>query len=360
MSKKKQTVVVTLIASSLLLSGCGLFGGEEQAQVDPPQDVTYTDEEEVLQEWDAGNPGEEEGADQEGEAADTTLQTLYLIDNDGFVVPQTVEMPITNSVAQQALDYLVAGGPITQELPEGFRAVLPEGTVSSIDVNEGVATVDFSTEFTQYMEEDEKRIVQAVTWTLTEFDSIDRVKFTVNGNEQTEMPVASFPLDDAGMSRADGINLDSRSFADITGTSQVTVYYLGQNDEGQYYQVPVTTRIDKSLDPVTATIAKLVEGPAYTSSNLVSEFLTDVELVEAPIVEDGLVTLNFNEALLAGNEEGVLSSRMLQSIVLSLTEQKSIKEVSIQVAGESEFVNENGESVAEPVSRPENVNTSGV
>jgi germination protein M len=47
----------------------------------------------------------------------------------------------------------------------------------------------------------------------------------------------------------------------------------------------------------------------------------------------------------------------LNALVLSLTEQKGIESVAVTVDGKAEIVNENGEKLTEPVTRPENVNT---
>ena len=69
------------------------------------------------------------------------------------------------------MEYLVANGPVTDMLPNDFRAVLPEDTELSVNIKDGVATVDFSKEFKNYQPEDEMKILQSITWTLTQFDT---------------------------------------------------------------------------------------------------------------------------------------------------------------------------------------------
>jgi germination protein M len=347
MSKNKSKHIITVVLSStLLLSGCGLFGSETKKKVDPPQKVTVTDENVT-----------EETTGQSGEEAEvSSLQTeLYLIDKNGYVVPQTLALPKTNSVAKQALEYLVVNGQVTNMLPDNFRAVLPEDTQISVNIKDGVATVDFSKEFKNYQPEDEKKILQSVTWTLTQFDTIDKVKLQMNGHELTEMPVDGTPISD-NLSRATGINLDTAGVIDITNTKPVTVYYIG-GEEGAYYYVPVTTRVKTSeKDNITAVVNQLIKGPA-AKSNLVSEFMPDVALLEAPKVEDGKVTLNFNKNVYGSFEENVISQHLLNSLVLSLTEQKGIESVAITVDGKAELVDDKGTKLTEPVTRPEKVNT---
>ena len=61
---------------------------------------------------------------------------LYLIDKSGYVVPQTLELPKSEAVAKQALDYLVDNGPVTDKLPNGFRAVIPADTQISVNIKD--------------------------------------------------------------------------------------------------------------------------------------------------------------------------------------------------------------------------------
>jgi germination protein M len=354
MSIKKTTGLVSaVLVSSVILSGCGLFGGEEKTQIDPPQEVSYLEEGQQSVETKETTGAETTAGEEAGEAS--VMTELYLIDKNGFVVPQTVALSNRDDVATQALEYLVTNGPVSEMLPNGFRAVLPADTNVSVNVNGGVATVDFSKEFKNYQPKDEKKILEAVTWTLTQYDSIKKVKFQMNGHEMTEMPVNGTPIS-TEVSRSMGINMDTAEVVDITNTKPVTVYYLG-GDESNYYYVPVTKRVSNTTtDPVVAVVDELVKGPNI-SSGLVSEFLSSVELVDKPTVADGKVTLNFNEAVYGSFDEKMVSEQLLTSLVLSLTEQQGIESVAVMVEGDTNIVNENGEKLTEPVTRPEKVNT---
>ncbi|MGM7720927.1 GerMN domain-containing protein [Metabacillus sp. Hm71] len=353
MSKYNKQIAITVIASSMLLSGCGLFNAEQAAkEIDPPQDVTLTDDAEQL-----NSEGNVEGVSDEASEESVTSQ-LYLIDKNGLVVPYSMNLPKTKSVAKQALEYLVEGGPISNILPNGFRAVLPQDTqVLGVDIKDGVAIADFSKEFNDYKKEDEAKILQAITWTLTQFDNVEKVKIWVNGHEQKEMPVNGTPIQD-GVSRESGINHDSTDVVDITNTHPLTVYYTAEAD-GQQYYVPVTKRVSNTeTDPIAAAVKELIEGPS-PSTGLISGFQNDVELLSAPKYEDGKVTLDFNESIYGSfdEEQKIISSEVLQSLVLTLTEQEGVESVAVTVNGKAELVRENGEKLTEPVTRPAKVNT---
>lgn len=343
---KRTTILTSVIISSVLLSGCGLLGGEKKEEVDPPQNVTYTDEGAVTEETTG-----KEVVDQEV-AEGSVMTELYLLDKNGYVVPQTLPLPKTESVAKQAVEFLVQDGQVTEMLPNGFAAVLPAETEVSVDIKDNTAVVNFSNEFKNYKPEDELKILQSVTWTLTQFDSVDKVKLKLNGHDLHEMPVAGTPIGDT-VSRANGINIDTTEVVDITNTEAATVYYLA-GEEGSYYYVPVTRRVDENN--IEGVVAELVKGPSYTSA-LISDFLPGVALIDEPKIEDGKVTLNFNESIYGSFEEKIVSEHLLNALVLSLTEQEGIESVEVMVNGEAGLVKENGEKVVEPVTRPENVNT---
>ncbi|WHY65895.1 GerMN domain-containing protein [Neobacillus sp. SuZ13] len=349
MSKNKAKILVsTVLTSSVLLSGCGLFGTETEKKIDPPKSVTI--KEETTSKKTSATEASKEAP------ANTVKTELYLVDKDGYVVPQTLDLPKTSSVAKQALEYLVANGPVTDLLPNDFRAVLPEDTELSVNIDkDGVATVNFSKEFKNYQAEDEMKILQSVTWTLTQFDNVKTVKLKMNGHDLTEMPVNGTPISE-NLSRATGINLDTTNVTDITNTKPVTVYYIG-GEEGSYYYVPVTRRVSNNeKDNYVAVVNELIKGPSEKST-LVSEFMSDVKLLEAPKYEDGKVTLNFNENIYGSFKEKEISQHLLDSLVLSLTEQEGVEKVAIQVKGKADIKNDSGKKLTEPVTRPEKVNT---
>ncbi|WP_223591083.1 GerMN domain-containing protein [Neobacillus bataviensis] len=348
MYKNKAKILgLTVLTSSVLLSGCGLFGGEIQKKIDPPKTTQVVDKKENT----------ETAAAKKANAENTVQTELYLIDKNGYVVPQTIALPKTASVAKQALEYLVVNGKVTDLLPNDFRAVLPEDTDMSVNIDkDGVATVNFSKEFKDYKAEDEKRILQSITWTLTQFDNIKSVALKMNGTPLTKMPVKGTPISEH-LSRASGINIDTTDVMDITNTKPVTVYYIGGEEEGSYYYVPVTRRVPAGeKDNITAVVNELIQGPSE-NSNLVSEFMSDVKLLEAPKIANGQVTLNFDENIYGSFEEKEISQSLLNALVLSLTEQKDIKKVAIQVKGKAELKNDEGKKLTEPVTRPEKVNT---
>ena len=291
----------------------------------------------------------------------TAATQLYLVDADGHVTPQVFNLPQVKEVAKQALSYLIQDGPVSDILPDGFKAVIPAGTTYTLNLDsDGTLAVDFSKDFKNYKAADEQKIMQSITWTLTQFDNIKNVKLSVNGKALDEMPVAKTPIPTEGLSRADGINLDMSDVADIRATNSVVVYYIEENADGEPYYVPVTKRYSDSEDKYTAMVDALKHSPI--GDNLIAPFNSKVALESEPEINDkGVATLDFNENLYTEESKKAISDEALNCIALTFTGQEGIEKVAIQVKGNAEPVTESGKSLAEPVSKPDvNVNKTGV
>lgn len=356
---KRGFLTSATLSTVVLLSGC-VFGGEQaidqMKKENPPQEVTIVEEGQTLEE--EAVTAEENGSSMQEEVTEFVTRELYLFDSNGYVVPQTVQLPKTKEVAKQAVEYMIQNGPITELLPNGFQAVLPQGTeVLGLNLQEdGTLVADFSKEFTEYKAEDELKILQAITWTLTQFENVEKVQIRINGYEQPFMPVNGTPINE-GVSRANGINFDNGEVVDITGSKAVTLYFLSQHGDQTYY-VPVTRRVNDNKEPnhVATIINELIKGPNM-SSDLLSGFHPDIQLLEDPMYENGTVTLNFNNAVLGSLQGTAIPHSLLNSLVLSLTEQEGIESIAIQVDGDTQVYNESGDMLSSPVSRPQLVNT---
>ncbi|RDW16269.1 spore gernimation protein [Oceanobacillus arenosus] len=348
--QKKGLLLTGAITLSVLLTGC--FQGEQSLEdLDPPQDAKNVNNlEEPTAGEDSVAPNEVEDA---VVVADTVPRQLFLIDANGMVASQTLELPKLESkeVATQVLEYLVKGGPITEMLPNGFQAVLPEGTeVMGVNLKEdGTMIVDFSEEFKDYEATDELQILESVTHTLTQFENVDKVQLWINGHPQTEMPVNGTPIGD-GYSRANGINITDTDTVDLVNSQAVTMYYPAEHGENRYY-VPVTQYVEKGDgDFYQSIIESLLNGPGF-QANVVHVFNSKTDLASKPVLSDGVLELVFNDEILKDSEQGIIADEVMETLVRTLTEQQSIDAVDIKVENKEQLVNENGESYDEPVTK---------
>jgi germination protein M len=325
----------------LLTSGCSLWSSKKSNQIDPPQAGKGAGVEAVS----GAVSGNGSGKVTVNMADNQNQMTLFAKDAKGFVAPISLGLPKTQSPARTTLEYMVKGGPVDSLLPSGFEALLPKGTVIkgvNILADKKLAVVDFSKQFLSYNAADERKILEAITWTLTGFPAVEKVQLWVEGKELKEMPIGKTPLDQP-VGRTMGINIEKSEDVEFGQSTPVTLYFLNQNDQNYKYYVPVTRMVKRTEDVVTTTVQQLIKGPdAKKGLSPVIQPGTEVRSVKK---SENLITVDFSGKLLGSDQKA--SPDTLQSIVLSLTENTGVNKVQIMIDGTVKDVS---------VSRPSHVN----
>lgn len=313
----------------LMLSGCA---GEPEEEL--PIKVVYTDEEEE----------KPVSADQ------TVMAELYVVDENGLLVPQTVAVEGNGQEEQAALLALAEG-----KLPAGFRSPLPKGTIiQDVKLDGRTAVVSVGGAFADYPAEEEELVASAITWTVTGIGQADRVKIKWNEEVLDAMPKAGMPIAAGGMKREDGINMKA-GYTDTGATKPITVYFTGQNEQGPYL-VPVTRRIpDQEKDIIGAAVDELAKGPV-PGSGLMTSWPADAKLTEKAVVENGRAVLQFNEAVLENNGEALVASSLLKPLSLTLAASADIDSVAVEVKGHPDVKMETGAPLPASLTAPLFVN----
>src|SRR5690625_751890 len=360
MKRHLMLIVILLFDFSLLLIGC-IQGEQVVEDVDATEDAEAGDqmtdtisedgEDEDSDKEDEVDQDENVEIDVEEDADETVARQLYLVDVNGAIAPQTLELPSADSkeVASQVLQYLIKDCPVTSILPNGFQAVLPEETeVLGLNLQEdGTLIVDVSKEFENYEAEDELKVLQSMTFTLTQFEEIDKIELWINGYPQDEMPVNGTPMTE-GYSRTNGINIIATDTLDLLNSQAVTMYYPTEYNENRYY-VPITQHIEvDELDRYSPIVQALIDGPGY-ELNVTDVFNAETLLMDRPRLNDGVLELEFNDGILKDSEEGIISDEVMETLARTLTEDSKVEAIEVRVKDKPEILNENGEVYDEPV-----------
>ncbi len=125
--------------------------------------------------------------EEEEEEVTTSFNVYFMIVEDGMedVVPVERSLEDVTDVEHRALVELLSG-PTEEEKEEGYSTSIDEGTeLNSLNIENGVAFADFSEELdvaggSAWV----TAIVDQITNTLTQFDSIDSVEISVNGETE--------------------------------------------------------------------------------------------------------------------------------------------------------------------------------
>ena len=124
--------------------------------------------------------------------------TIYLVDSNDYVARTTIPTCKCEGVdlAKDLLEGLVVGGTKNNIIPNGFRSIIPpDVTIKDLKLQEGVLTINFSKELLDINEKDENKMLEAIIYTLTSIDGIDKVIIKVEGevlnkltNSKTNIP----------------------------------------------------------------------------------------------------------------------------------------------------------------------------
>jgi len=247
---------------------------------------------------------------------DNIKSTIYLIDSDDYVARTSISTCKCEGKekAKDLLEGLIIEGTKTNIIPNGFRSIIPPGTsIKNIELKDKTITIDFSKEFLEVNENEENKMIEAIVYTLTSIDGIDKVIIKVEGEELTKLPSGNtLPT---VLDRTYGIN---KSY-DLVNTSNIesyTVYYVSEYNSNKYY-VPVTKYVNgKSDDPIRVIIKELSSSPIY-ETNLMSYLNTSTELNNYELIGDNL-KLNFNELLLNDLDEKNILEEVIYTISLSV------------------------------------------
>lgn len=342
MKRKTMLRLAAIVTVTAMLStGCSLINKKNGAQaIDPPPtgaDAVAT----------SGVPVTTDGGRQ---------VTLYYKDPQGLVAPVSVSVPKTLEVARKSLEYMVDGGPGSAVLPQGFQALLPKGTVVKgldIKADSKLAVVDFSKEFNTYKAQDERKVLEAVVWALTELDNVEKVSIRVEGKELTQMALGKTPVD-SEMTRAMGINLEFASGTNLGQSVPVTLYFQNKTPDNFSYYVPVTRMVKRTDNVAQAAVEELIKGPD-AGKGLASVLAPDTGLLQAQVSQDNsVVTLNFNDKLLGSDK--LVPASAAQALILSLTQTTGASKVQLMVNGDAKIAASDKTSYAKPVAAPVHIN----
>ncbi len=333
---------ISFVVILVMFTGCSLGAADDSAAIDPPQ-VT------------PASASVSEGTEAAVQS-NPFRAMLYVEDADGYVAPLGITLPADSvSFAAKTLEYMVRGGPVDSLLPSGFRALLPEGTkVVSLDIDPSTrtATIDFNQAFTNYPQQDERKILEAVTWAMTHFPTVDHVQLWVQGKWLKEMPVAKTPLDEP-LSRKFGINVERAAGVEYSRATPVTLYFMNETADSFAYYVPVTRLVDWTDNVAEAAMAELVKGPQDTGK-LESVFLPGLEVNEVAVSADKVIVDLHNSQT---TTDGKLPGEGLQAVVLTMADTTAVQAVQIMIDGQHQAIGTDEQNYgAQPVVRPNVMN----
>ena len=256
---------------------------------------------------------------------------IFLIDKMEYVARTSIvkNKSTTDDIIKEIVTSLTIDGEKSAYIPDGFKAIIPKGTeVLDIELKEGLLKLNLSKEFLNVAKEDEEKMLEALIYSLTELNEIERISIFVDGVQLRALPSGK-KIPNA-LDKSFGINkiynLDS-----VKDTSKTTVYYLSKHND-LYYYVPVTTISNDKQEKVEIIIKELKTTPIY-HTNLISYLATSTNLLNYELLENS-ISLSFDNYLLANLNDDKILEEVKYSIALSLRDTYGVREVIFNVLNE--------------------------
>ena len=261
--------------------------------------------------------------------------SIYLLDSNNYLGRATVVLnskktDIENR-AKELLEILIKDGVGESKIPNGFKSVLPSDTkIISIKFQNDILKINLSKEVLDVKENQEEMIIEAIVYSLTSIENVDKIILYIDGDVLTKLPKTKLNLP-ATLDRSFGINkeYDINTTKDISG---VTVYYVSKFNDNYYY-VPVTKYINDNREKIRIVIDELTGSTNY-NSNLMSFLDSNTKLISVNN-SDNIMELEFNNSILNNLNTKEILEEVIYTIALSIDDNYNVDEVVFKVNDES-------------------------
>ncbi len=258
------------------------------------------------------------------------LEVIYLLDSYDNVSRTVLSVNMQDEItkSKDLIDGLTIGGKKQDKLPNGFKGLLPSETkLLDISLTDGILKLNFSKEFNNVKEEYEEKLVEALTYTLTSIDGVDKIEIYVDGSKLEYLPNSKKKLPDK-LDKNYGIN-KQYEMTTLNDIYSYTVYYVMNYNDATYY-TPVTKYVNNNnQDKVKVIIDELATSLSY-ESNLMSYLNSNVKLLDYEIIDD-TVKLEFNDLILSDITNNLILEEVIYTIGLSLCDELDVTEVIFMV-----------------------------
>lgn len=243
---------------------------------------------------------------------------IYLLDSNNYVSKTTIYVSSVEKekLAKDLITSLIINSKNNSKLPEGFKAVIPKGTIiQRVSINNKYLIVSFNENILKTKEKE--KMLECIVYTLTSINNIDYVKMLINEKENNFF--------DSEYSRKLGVNKEY-NITSLNNINDATIYYVSKYNDVNYY-IPVTKYFNSNEDKIKIIIDELSSRSSY-QSNLMSYLNYDTKLINYSMDNNDLY-LYFDHTLL-GEDDKVLEE-VIYSISYSIKDSYPVNNIHFYV-----------------------------
>lgn len=263
---------------------------------------------------------------------DIQTSTIYLLDSNNYLANTKIVTTSkkTEALAKELTEALIIDSNKQDSIPSGFKAIIPSGTqIRSLIYNEKVIKVDFTKELMNTSAENEERIIEAITYTLTSIENVDFVIIYMEGEILTKLPQSKITLPST-LDRSFGINKEY-NVKSPKNINKTTIYYISKFDGNEYY-VPVTKVNNDDRTKIEIIVDELSSSNVY-KTNLMS-YLNNNTKVLSVNEADGELVINFNSAIFSDMNSKEILEEVIYTLSMSINDNYNVNSVVFNVENE--------------------------
>lgn len=322
MNENKTIILLLLtIVTSLFVTGCSSIDRVKELMFKENPDIEFvrSDQDEIK-------------ASMETNLRETVI---YYESENGYLVPIKRELAWEEGIGKAVLKNMVDSVAIREEVSKiGFKPVLPRETQvlgMKVDETSKVCEVNFSSHLLNYeTKSQERNIIKAIVYTLTEFPNIEEVQITIDGKIIDQLKHGTSI--EKPLKRKDINLVETSQTMQDGGYSKILVYYKGINEEKYDYYVPITIPVSSPNVSPELAVEKLFEKTPESLKGFYTDIPNGVEFKSAK-VEDKTLILDLNLSKKDALDSQDIVDKMSKNIGLTINQFEDIEEIKLSVQG---------------------------
>lgn len=305
MIKKMSLRKISITSLALLIIGMFYFFPTNNNDLKVKESITYYDED--------------------------TYKSVYLMDKYDYVskIKLLIEEEELKSQIAERIEYLIINGNKENNIPSGFRPLIPINTkILDIKIEKDTVVINFSRELMNVNKYDEESMIESIIFTITEIDEINKVKIKVEDEYLKNLPNNKKILPEV-LDRTFGIN-KIYEFDNLNNLTKTIIYYVNEINDETYY-TPVTKVNNDERDKVTVIIEELKSSILYQSN--LSSYLNANAILNKYELSENEIILSFNDKIFDSNSKSILEE-VEYTISMSLMDNLGVEKVIFEVNNE--------------------------
>lgn len=263
---------------------------------------------------------------------DIKTAKIFLLDSNNYLASTDIIVKNNDIVskAKELMESLVIDGNKQDNIPSGFKAVIPSNTeIRSLTYNNNLIKVDFTKELMNTSADNEEKIIEAIVYTLTSIENVDFVIIYMEGNILNSLPQSKITLPST-LDRSFGINKEY-NINSTKNINKTTIYYISEFNGNEYY-VPVTKVNNDERSKIEIIVDELSSSNVY-KTNLMSYLNNNTKLISVDELDDELV-VNFNSAIFNDINAKEILEEVIYTISMSINDNYNVNAVVFNVEDE--------------------------